>query len=306
MRHRKGEKINGWVVVDKPKGVGSTQIVSRVKRLYNAQKAGHAGTLDPMATGVLPVALGEATKTIPFVTDGKKEYEFTVVFGAATDTDDADGSIVETCEKIPTKEEIIAVLPRFTGEISQIPPHYCAVHVDGKRAYDLARQNAEMTLQARQITVHSLEMTAFEGNTASFKVACSKGTYVRSLGRDIALATGGLGHVSVLRRVKCGKFLIKDTILLEKYESFGHSKDVSLPLISIETMLDDIPACALTEKEAALLSNGGFLNAKELVSRTPALADVCESDVFCALYDNRLVALVRVEDGFVRPVRVIL
>lgn len=306
MRKRKGEKINGWVIVDKQKGVGSTQVVARVKRLYNAQKAGHAGTLDPMATGVLPVALGEATKTIPFVTDGGKEYEFTVAFGASTDTDDAEGQITATCGKIPSEDEIRAVLPRFTGEIFQVPPRYCAVHIDGKRAYDLARKNADMEIPERRITVENLEFYGMTGNEGRFKVACSKGTYVRALGRDIALAAGSLGYVSVLRRVKCGKFLIKDTILLEKYESFSHSEKEPLPLVPVETMLDDIPACALTEQEAALLSNGGFLNAGTLRERTPALADLSEDDVFCAFLNGRLTALVRVKDGFVRPVRVIL
>lgn len=293
-RKRKGDLVDGWVILDKPAGLGSTTAVSIVRRLFNAQKAGHAGTLDPAASGVLPIALGEATKTIPYVMDGEKNYAFTVLFGSSTTTDDAEGEIVATTDKIPTEAEIRAVLPSFVGEIDQVPPKYSAVHVDGKRAYALAREDREVELAPRRIRIHSLEMTGFSGQSADFTVDCSKGTYVRSIARDLAEKLGGLGHVTALRRLKCAKFSIQNTFSLEYLKSKEHSSLWTDVLLPVETVLDGIPALAVTETQAQLLSNGGFLPA-------PALSD----GVYQAKADDRLAAIVRVLDGQIRPVRVI-
>ena len=195
-RQRKGLPVNGWLIFDKPRGMTSTQAVSRVKRLYQAAKAGHAGTLDPLATGVLPIALGEATKTVPFVVEGSKQYRFTVRFGAETDTDDAEGKVVASSEKRPTRAEIEAELPSFTGEIEQVPPRYSALKVDGARAYELARDDADFELAARRVSVDSLTLIDHpDPDHCVLETHCGKGTYVRALARDLGRALGALGHV---------------------------------------------------------------------------------------------------------------
>ena len=298
-RKRKGDIVNGWVVLDKPAGLGSTTAVSIVRRLFNAQKAGHAGTLDPAASGVLPIALGEATKTIPYVMDGEKRYAFTVRFGQATDTDDAEGSIIAETDVLPSKEEVLKVLPLFIGEIEQIPPKYSAIHVDGKRAYDLARNQQEVVLQPRRIRVDNLRLIEpFDARNACFEVDCGKGTYVRSLARDIAEKVGSLGHVTSLRRLKCAKFSTENAFLLEYLRSIEHSSNWTGVLLPVETVLDDIPALAVTREQAAKLSNGNFLP-------TSFFPDVPAVEVFQAKLDNRLIALVRVRDEMIRPVRLI-
>lgn len=299
-KKRKGNPVSGWVILDKPAGLGSTTAVSIVRRLFNAQKAGHAGTLDPAASGVLPIALGEATKTIPYVTDGEKIYAFTVRFGQATDTDDADGRVIQTTDNIPTEKEILSVIPLFCGEIEQVPPKYSAVHVDGRRAYDLARENKDVTLTARRIRIEELKMTRFpEDGTADFQVRCSKGTYVRSLARDMAEKLGGLGHVTALRRLKCAKFSVENAFSLEYLRSIEHSSNWTDVLLPVETVLDDIPALAVTQAQASKLSNGNFLPVSDF-GRLP------DADVFQAKSNDRLIALVRVQDGLIRPVRLIV
>lgn len=299
-KKRKGNPVSGWVILDKPAGLGSTTAVSIVRRLFNAQKAGHAGTLDPAASGVLPIALGEATKTIPYVTDGEKIYAFTVRFGQATDTDDADGRVIQTTDNIPTEKEILSVIPLFCGEIEQVPPKYSAVHVDGRRAYDLARENKDVTLTARRIRIEELKMTRFpEDGTADFQVRCSKGTYVRSLARDMAEKLGGLGHVTALRRLKCAKFSVENAFSLEYLRSIEHSSNWTDVLLPVETVLDDIPALAVTQAQASKLSNGNFLPVSDF-GRLP------DTDVFQAKSNDRLIALVRVQDGLIRPVRLIV
>lgn len=299
-KKRKGNPVNGWVILDKPAGLGSTTAVSIVKRIFNAQKAGHAGTLDPAASGVLPIALGEATKTIPYVTDGEKTYAFTVRFGQATDTDDAEGQVIRTTDRIPSADEIRAVLPLFSGEIDQVPPKYSAVHINGQRAYDLARENKEVTLSARRIRIDDLQMLHFfKDGTAEFQVRCSKGTYVRSLARDMAEKLGSLGHVTALRRLKCAKFSDQNAFSLEYLRSIEHSSNWTGVLLPVETVLDDIPALAVTQAQAFKLSNGNFLPVSDF-------GFVPDADVFQAKSDNRLIALVRVQDGMIRPVRLIV
>ena len=306
MGKRKGELINGWVVVDKPAGTGSTTVVAVVKRLFNAQKAGHAGTLDPAASGVLPVALGEATKTIPYVMDGAKTYRFSVAWGAATDTDDAEGNVIASDSARPSEDAILRIIPEFTGEIEQVPPKYSAVHVNGKRAYDLARQNADVVLKPRRIRIDSLRLIALPSkDEAVFEVDCGKGTYVRSLARDMAEKLGCLGHIRTLRRTKCGKFYADDAFSLEYLESLGHISSESKELLPVETVLDDIPALAVTQAEARFLSNGGFLpfDRGRVKPEGGVLAD---GAVFQAKCGGRLTALICVRDGLVRPVRVII
>jgi tRNA pseudouridine55 synthase len=206
-RRRKGLAISGWLILDKPEGMTSTKAVGRVRWLYNAAKAGHAGTLDPLATGILPIALGEATKTVPFVVDGSKTYRFTVRFGAETDTDDTQGKVLETSDRRPTLSEIEAALPRFTGEISQIPPRYSAIKVEGARAYDLARDDEDFVLEPRIVNVDRLDVVDQpDADHCVLEADFGKGTYVRALARDLGRALQCLGHVSALRRTKVGAF----------------------------------------------------------------------------------------------------
>ncbi len=293
------QNISGWLIVDKPQGVGSTDVVNVTRRLFNAKKNGHTGTLDPFATGVLPIAFGEATKLIPYVTEGSKEYEFTLQFGADTTTDDIEGEYIHQDGRIPTKEEILSALPSFIGTISQIPPMYSAIKIDGKRAYKLARLGAEVTMPTRQIDIYSLEFLEQKSTDSfSFKVHCSKGTYVRALGRDIALKLNTFGHLTALRRTKCAFFSLMDTILLENlknmvYESRG--QDVFLP---IETALRDIAAFAVSAEDAVRLRLGQSLSCTSY--------DVSKhvGKVLAAFDGSCLVALVRVEEKRISPIRV--
>lgn len=296
MKH-KGDNVSGWVIVDKPAGIGSTAVVGIVRRLFNAAKAGHAGTLDPAASGVLPVALGEATKTVPYVMDGEKTYAFTVKFGESTTTDDADGTVSATGGRIPSENEIRAVLPSFVGEIEQIPPKYSAVHVNGQRAYDLARKEVEIALEPRLVRIDDLRLAGFDApDSVRFEVDCGKGTYVRSIARDLAEKLGTFGHVTALRRLKCGKFRAEKAFLLEKLRETEHSLLLTDVLLPVETVLDDIPALALTEGQARLLSNGGFLTAPFPIENGTVMRADC---------NGRTAALVCVSDGIVRPVRVL-
>ena len=298
-RKRKGDPVNGWVILDKPAGLGSTTAVSIVRRIFNAQKAGHAGTLDPAASGVLPIALGEATKTIPYVMDGKKTYAFTVRFGQATDTDDAAGNVIARTDVLPDKESILNALPSFIGEIEQVPPKFSAIHVNGQRAYDLARRQQDVELKPRRIRIDSLRLIEpFDPLNACFEVDCGKGTYVRSLARDIAEKVGSLGHVTALRRLKCAKFSVQSAFLLEYLKSLEHSSNWTGVLLPVETVLDDIPALALTQAQAEKLSNGGFLPVNGFTA-------VPQAEILQATLEDRLIALVRVQDDTVRPVRLI-
>jgi tRNA pseudouridine55 synthase len=216
-RQRKGLPIHGWLILDKPQGLTSTKAVGRVRHLYGAAKAGHAGTLDPLATGVLPIAFGEATKTVPFAVEGTKGYVFTVRFGAGTDTDDAEGKVVATSDVRPTAEEIAAALPRFTGEIVQVPPRYSALKVEGARAYDLARDSQEFELAPRLAFVESLKLVGKpDADTCVIEAECGKGTYIRALARDLGAALGTVAHVAALRRTRVGAFDEKAAIPLVK------------------------------------------------------------------------------------------
>ena len=260
-RRRKALPIHGWLVFDKPQGMTSTQAVSRVRHLYGAQKAGHAGTLDPLATGVLPIAFGEATKTMPFAVGGNKQYRFTVRFGAATATDDAEGAIVATSAVRPTRAEIEAALPGFVGEISQVPPRYSALKVAGARAYDLARDEEEFELAPRPALIESLKLVDMpDSDHCLIEARCGKGTYVRALARDLGHSLGSAAHITELRRTRVGPFDEEAAISLAKLEQLGHSAAGRDALVSVlqpvETALDDIPALAMSGRDAARLKRG--------------------------------------------------
>lgn len=260
-RKRRGDPVHGWVVLDKPGGLTSTQAVSIVKRLFNAQKAGHGGTLDPLATGMLPIALGEATKTVQFVMDGTKLYRFTVRWGQETDTDDSEGRVTGEAEIRPGIEAIEAILPEFTGEILQIPPRYSAIKIGGERAYDLARDGEKVEIQAREVIVDRLELVdASDPDHGVFECECGPGTYVRALARDMGRVLGCLGHVTALRRLRVGPFAEEDMISLEDLEDLSHKgagREALLEVLRpVETALDDIPALAIGSAEAARLKRG--------------------------------------------------
>jgi tRNA pseudouridine55 synthase len=263
-RHKKRDKrdVHGWVILDKPVGMTSTHAVSLVKRQFNAKRAGHAGTLDPLASGALPIALGEATKTVPFVMDSRKLYRFTVRWGEERDTDDAEGRVVVRSDQRPGRDAIIALLPSFTGTIDQVPPQYSAIKVDGERAYDLARDGERVELAARPVEIGRLELVEVrDPDHAVLEAECGKGTYVRSLARDLGRALGCFGHVSALRRAAVGPFGEKSMILLEQLEALCHraaSGEGSLAdaLMPVETALDDIPALAVSGADAARLQRG--------------------------------------------------
>ncbi|HWC63902.1 MAG TPA: tRNA pseudouridine(55) synthase TruB [Rhizomicrobium sp.] len=308
-RRKKGNPVHGWVVLDKPKGMTSTQAVAAVRRIFEAQKAGHAGTLDPMATGILAIALGEATKTVPFVQDAAKIYRFTARWGEARDSDDAEGKVAGTSAARPSQEQIEAMLPRFTGRLSQVPPAYSAVKIGGERAYDLAREGEEVTLEPRQIEVFEARLLAAEEDTAEFEILCGKGTYVRSWVRDLALALGTLGHVSALRRTRLGGFKEKDAVLLEELTPFMHSPAAFAYLKPLSTALDGIPALAVSGNDTVRLRSGnpiliranlfarlkeGFAGQDGLQGRTVFIKDEADGPV----------ALAEIAEGELRPFRV--
>jgi tRNA pseudouridine55 synthase len=256
-RRRKGLVVNGWVVLDKPEGLGSTQAVGRVRRAFEAQKAGHAGTLDPLATGVLPIALGEATKTVSFLMDADKAYRFTIAWGANTASFDRDGAITETSDARPDPDAVAAALGAFVGEIEQVPPAFSAIKVDGERAYDLARAGLEVDLKPRTVTVHRAAVTGvLDADHVELEIDCGKGVYVRAIARDLAVALGACGHVSTLRRLRVGPFHADDAVTLEFLDQMCDTGRGLERLLPVETALDDIPALAVTTEDAFRLSQG--------------------------------------------------
>lgn len=245
------DKVHGWIALDKPLGLSSTQAMAKVRHLLNAEKAGHGGTLDPLASGLLPIALGEATKTVQWAMDGRKVYRFTAAWGAETTTDDLEGEITRRSDLRPAAAEIEAVLPQFLGTIQQAPPAYSAIKIDGQRAYDLARAGEAPEMALREVVIESLKLVEAGPDQALFEVACGKGTYIRSLARDMGRALGSAAHVSALRRVAVGPLGEAHMISLEKLAEMGHRA-----VLSIETVLDGIPALAVVEKDAAKLRQG--------------------------------------------------
>lgn len=305
-RKRKGNPVHGWVIVDKAAGQGSTPCVGAVRRAFNAQKAGHGGTLDPFATGLLPIALGEATKTVAYVMDGEKSYRFTLRFGELTDTLDIEGEVTETSDRRPAAADILAVLPEFIGEISQMPPVFSALKVDGKRAYDLARAGEEVKLEPRQVTIHDLRLVEMpDADHGIFEVDCGKGTYVRALGRDIAARLDTVGHLTTLRRTRVGPFTEKDAISLEEVQEKAHNPADKHVLLPIEAALDGIPALALTEAEAIKLRNGQAVSLLRKVD-LDRISGLGAGDTVVAVSGGKAVALARYEKGAIQPVRVLI
>lgn len=256
-RGKKGRAVNGWLVVDKPAGVGSTTVVNKVKWAFGAQKAGHAGTLDPAATGVLAVALGEATKTVPYITDALKCYRFRVTLGAATTTDDAEGTVTETRDTRPSDDEIAVALVAFRGDILQVPPQFSAVKVDGERAYDLAREGEVMDLAARPLWVERLEIIGRpDADHVDLEMVCGKGGYVRSIARDLGQALGCLGHVAWLRREWSGPFKAADGVTLDQIDALAKSPEIDGLLLPLALGLADLPELPCTPEGVVRLKNG--------------------------------------------------
>jgi len=304
--------LSGWIILDKPSGITSAYAVAKVKRLLKPDKIGHAGTLDPLASGILPLALGEATKTVNYLMDASKSYAFTVNWGAETETDDLEGKVTQSSNKRPKKEEIEAILPQFTGNIEQTPPNYSAIKVDGKRAYDLARSGEEVELKARAVRVDSLSIIPAKAgmietvvmdphlrgdnepaDKTTFICHCGKGTYIRSLARDIGRQLGCYGHVTMLRRLKVGKFTEICAISLEKLDEMVHKGDLGF-LQPVTSALDDIPAVSVTNREAASLMRGQTVN----------LPSQKDESVVSVLSDGKLIAIGEVTSGVLKSRRI--
>jgi tRNA pseudouridine55 synthase len=307
-RRKKGQPIHGWVILDKPLGMGSTQAVAKVRHLFDAKKAGHAGTLDPMATGILAIALGEATKTVPYAMDSDKVYRFTATWGESRDSDDAEGAVTGTSAARPTAAQIEAMLPRFTGTLIQVPPAYSAVKVGGERAYDLAREGETVVLEPRPVEVFEARLLNAVQDSAEFEILCGKGTYVRSWVRDIAFALGTLGHVSALRRTRLGGWEEKDAVALDTMTPFMHSPAAFAYLKPLSTALDGIPALAVSGPDTVRLRSGNPI----LIRATlfAKMKDGFDGDelsgqtVFLHEEDGTPVALAEIAEGELRPFRV--
>lgn len=312
-RKKKGRPVSGWVILDKPKGMGSTEAVSKIKWLFNAEKAGHAGTLDPLASGMLPIALGEATKTVPYVMDGTKVYQFNVAWGEERNTDDLEGEVTKTSDKRPTKEEILAVLPEYVGVIMQTPPQFSAIKINGNRAYDLAREGEKIEIPAREVEIDSLELIDItpEGH-AVFEIECGKGTYVRSLARDIGRKLGCYGYIAELRRIEVSPFTEDDFVELSELERVAPEKgepdqDGNLPvrdfsalddlLIETGAALEFLPQYPLSDDQAHRVKMG---NSVILRGRD---APVDEDEV-CVTQKGKLLAIGMIEKGQFKPKRV--
>lgn len=299
-RHKKGRPVSGWLVLDKPYELGSTQAVGKIRWLFQAKKAGHAGTLDPLATGVLPIALGEATKTVPYVTDGEKSYRFTVQWGTQTNTDDSEGTVVHSSDQRPDRASIEQLLPTFIGNIQQVPPAFSAIKIDGKRAYAEARAGKDVTLQARTIQVDSFDLVdCSDPDQAVFDVTCGKGTYIRAFARDMGQQLGCYGHVAALRRTFVEPFELSDCVTLDQLLALeGDFDALDALLISPLQAMEGFTEIRLSEDEArrVRLGNSLILRGRD--------APLEESDV-CAVYKGGLVAIGDIEMGQFQPRRVL-
>jgi len=287
--------VDGWVILDKPVGMTSTHAVSRLKRIYNAKKAGHAGTLDPLASGILPVAFGEATKTVPFVQDGEKAYRFTVRGGMETDSDDADGKTVETSDLRPSVDQVVQALPNFVGTILQRPPAFSAIKIAGERAYDLARDGEIVEIEPRPVTINSLELVSSTDDTATLEAQCGKGTYVRAIARDLGRILGCYGHVIALRRTRVGPFAEADATVFADLEETA--EDAVRHMRPVEAGLSELPCVVIDRNAAARLRRGQsiLLRGRE----APA-----EGETVYAACDGAPVAFGSVESGELVPSRV--
>jgi tRNA pseudouridine55 synthase len=307
-RRRKGKKVDGWINLDKPVGMSSTQAMAKVRGILKAQKAGHAGTLDPLASGILPIALGEATKTISYIQDSLKIYSFTIAWGEERSTDDKEGDVTASSDKRPAKAEIEAKLPAYTGAIMQTPPKFSAIKIDGQRAYDLARDGEDVELEPREVYIESLTLLDARQDEADFVMKCGKGTYVRSLGRDLARTLGTYGHIAALRRDQVGPFALKTSISLDKLRELADSPGHNLAVLPLQTALDDIPGLALREEEAARLRNGqtlAFISRPDFERLAQAGVDQTEEGTHVlASLNGKPIAIVEAKGAEVKPVRV--
>ena len=290
--------VSGWLILNKPYDFGSTQAVGKVRWLLNAKKAGHAGTLDPLATGILPIAIGEATKTVPFVQDGTKIYRFELVWGVATNTDDVEGDVIHTSAHRPKKQEVEAILPRFTGKITQIPPAFSAIKIKGERAYDLARAGEQVQMPPRQVEIDRFELLEHGAERSSFEVECAKGTYIRALARDMALALDTYGHVGALHRARVGQFDDSDSIDLDLFENMDQAaRDATL--LPVSAGLTNLPEISLDARQVMVLRNGNP------VLLTGANAPIALEEAW-ASHKGQAVAIGYVEQGQFKPSRIIL
>ncbi len=291
-------QVHGWLILDKPIGLTSTQALGKARRFLGGKKVGHGGTLDPLATGILPLAFGEATKLIPYVVDGDKEYEFTIRWGEARDTDDAEGQITATSDVRPATEAIQQVLPCFVGIIDQLPPAYSAIKLQGQRAYDIARAGGTPDLVPRQVDIYELRLIDQpDADHARFHVVCGRGMYVRSLARDLAIKLGTYGYISALRRTRVGRFGLEDSISLEKLEELSHKGNALTALLALRTALDDIPGLTLSASDAQRLRAGQGLLIR------PHQGDLCTAELVFAEHQGVPVALVEPIAGEFRVVR---
>jgi tRNA pseudouridine55 synthase len=300
-------ECNGWIIIDKELGISSASVVYKVKKLLKAKKVGHGGTLDPLASGLLPIAVGEATKLSSYAMDHEKEYLFTIAFGSSTSTDDREGEVVATSDVRPLEIEIKSILSEFTGHIQQAPPIYSAIHVDGKRAYDLARAGEITELPKREVFIKDLQLVKYTTDACEFKVTCGKGTYIRSLARDIALRLGTFGHISFLRRTKVGKFSIEDGISLDKLKDLVHNLENTPKtvlncdlcmgfLMSVNIVLDDILVLEVTDLQVLDLRCGRLINTE---------LNFCNDQLLRAQDSNgKLIALGKYYDNKFKPTRV--
>ena len=304
-RRKSGQAISGWVCLDKPLGMGSTQAVSAVRRLFDANKAGHAGTLDPLASGTLPIALGEATKTVAFMMEAKKAYRFTIEWGVSTDSVDKEGAEIGRSDVRPSLDQVRAALPAFVGEIQQTPPRFSAIKVDGQRAYDLAREGVAFELESRPATIHSAEVTdAPDADHVEITIRTGKGVYVRSLARDLAAALGAEGHVSALRRLQVGPFSTENSVTLDFLTDLVQKGAASEGLLPVATALDDIPELAVTTEDAFSLRQGRpiVLIPRQVETLTSRLRD--GSRTVSAFQGQTLVALGQLRAGRYEPDRI--
>lgn len=300
-RRRKGKRINGWLIIDKPSGITSTAVVGRVKRLTDAAKAGHGGTLDPLATGILPIALGEATKTVMYVMDAAKRYRFTVRFGASTTTDDSEGEVLKTSDDRPTDAAIEGLLPAFTGTIMQRPPDFAAIKIQGERAYDIARRGDLVDLPERPVRIDELVLIERpDADHAVLEAASGKGAYIRALARDLGERLGCLGHVVALRRLQVGPFGAEQAVGLDALAEITEADSLPQVLVAVSTALADIPALAVTEPQAARLRSGHPIR----ISPRLVFGETVEGGTIKALADGDLVALGQLRDGELCPLRV--
>ena len=289
-KNKKGTPVHGWLNLDKPQGLTSTQALGRVRRILNAQKLGNAGTLDPLATGILPIALGEATKTIPYAQDADKVYSFTVQWGVARDTDDCEGDVIGTSDERPTREAIEALIPRFVGDIEQTPPRF----------------SEEIEMKSRTVSVYELTLLEVTADSATFELECGKGTYVRSIARDMGQILGCLGHVTALRRLAVGGFTEETAISLDVFEKMMQSATPDQVLLPVETVLDDIPALAMTDTEISRIRQGQtlkFLSRPDYDRLSVAGVDDM-TDLVLAVGDNKPLALLQKNGIELHPIKV--